>query len=213
MTVYLQNGNFEMKPDPKNIKKTRLIGKYALPKWEINGLVEYISGGPQPGGMYFPVTHGEHAVRLGNEASISQTIQVKPGQCYALILGASRTCAQDEVLRIAVPSQSGDVPLQTLYSLNGDVIAWGFKATSSAVKVTFHNPGVQEDPTCGPLLDAVAIREFYPPRPTRGNEAYLSLAIMFMLVLYRKITYLKSSKILHFFLVFFFVGGNLAFVI
>ena len=148
------------------------MGKYSLPKWEVNGLVEYVSGGPQPGGMFFPVTHGIHAVRLGNEASISQNIKVKPGQLYALILGASRTCAQDEVLRISVPPQTGDVPLQTLYSLNGDVIAWGFKATSSVVKVTFHNPGVQEDPSCGPLLDAIAIREFYPPMPTRGNETY-----------------------------------------
>ncbi|XP_061353727.1 protein TEEBE-like [Gastrolobium bilobum] len=167
--AYLQNGNFEEKPDPKSLKKTKLIGKYALPKWEINGLVEYVSGGPQPGGMYFPVTHGTHAVRLGNEASISQTIKVKPGQWYALILGASRTCAQDEVLRISVPPQTGDVPLQTLYSLNGDVIAWGFMATSTVAKVTFHNPGIQEDPSCGPLLDAIAIREFYPPRSTRAN--------------------------------------------
>ncbi|KAE9616923.1 hypothetical protein Lal_00035172 [Lupinus albus] len=167
--AYLQNGNFEEKPDPKYLKKTILIGKYALPKWEINGLVEYISGGPQPGGMFFPVTHGIHAVRLGNEASISQTVKVKPGQWYALILGASRTCTQNEVLRISVPPKSGDVPLQTLYSPDGDVIAWGFKATSNVARVTFHNPGVQEDPACGPLLDAIAIREFYPPSPTADN--------------------------------------------
>ena len=169
IAVYLENGNFEEKPDPRNLKKTKLIGKYALPKWEINGLVEYISGGPQPGGMFFPVHHGEHAVRLGNEASISQTVKVKAGSLYALIFGASRTCAQDEVLRISVPPHSGDVSLQTLYNLNGDVFAWGFRPTTNLVKVTFHNPGVQEDPTCGPLLDAIAIREFYPPRPTRGN--------------------------------------------
>ncbi|KAL2329331.1 hypothetical protein Fmac_022758 [Flemingia macrophylla] len=118
--------------------------------------------------MYFPVSHGEHAVRLGNEASISQTIKVKPGMWYALILGASRTCAQDEVLRISVPPQSGDVPLQTLYSPHGDVIAWGFRATSNVAKVILHNPGIQEDPACGPLLDAVAIAQFYPPKPTRG---------------------------------------------
>ncbi|TKY67973.1 hypothetical protein E2542_SST10870 [Spatholobus suberectus] len=167
--AYLQNGYFEEKPDPRYLKDTKLIGKYALPKWEINGHVEYVSGGPQPGGMYFPVAHGVHAVRLGNEASISQTIKVKPGKWYALILGASRTCAQDEVLRISVPPQTGDVPLQTLYSLHGDVIAWGFRVTSTVAKVTLHNPGVQEDPACGPLLDAIAITQFYPPRPTRAN--------------------------------------------
>ncbi|XP_059651877.1 protein DUF642 L-GALACTONO-1,4-LACTONE-RESPONSIVE GENE 2-like [Cornus florida] len=166
----LPNGNFEEQPKPTGIKKTVLQGKYALPKWEINGFVEYISGGPQPGGMYFAVAHGVHAVRLGNEASISQTIQVKPGSLYALTFGASRTCAQEEVLRVSVPPQTGDLPLQTLYSSDGgDTYAYGFKATSKFVKVIFHNPGVQEDPSCGPLLDAVAIKELYPPMPTRDN--------------------------------------------
>ncbi|KAM5552425.1 hypothetical protein ABKV19_026992 [Rosa sericea] len=166
----LDNGNFEEPPKRNNLKKTVLIGKNALPKWEINGFVEYISGGPQPGGMYFSVAHGVHAVRLGNEASISQTIKVKPGSLYALTFGASRTCAQEEVLRVSVPPQAGDLPLQTLYSSNGgDTYAWGFKATSNTAKVTFHNPGIQEDPACGPLLDAIAIKELLPALPTRGN--------------------------------------------
>ncbi|KAL2230418.1 uncharacterized protein LOC105172024 [Sesamum indicum] len=166
----LPNGNFEEKPKPTDLKKTVLQGKRALPKWEIDGLVEYISGGPQPGGMYFAVAHGVHAVRLGNEASVSQTIPVKNGSLYALTFGASRTCAQDEVLRVSVPPQTGDLPLQTLYSSNGgDTYAWGFRANSDSVKVIFHNPGRQEDPACGPLLDAVAIKELFPPRPTRVN--------------------------------------------
>ncbi|XP_061996774.1 protein TEEBE [Rosa rugosa] len=166
----LDNGNFEEPPKRSNLKKTVLIGKNALPKWEINGFVEYISGGPQPGGMYFSVAHGVHAVRLGNEASISQTIKVKPGSLYALTFGASRTCAQEEVLRVSVPPQAGDLPLQTLYSSNGgDTYAWGFRATSNTAKVTFHNPGIQEDPACGPLLDAIAIKELLPALPTRGN--------------------------------------------
>ncbi|GAV59467.1 DUF642 domain-containing protein [Cephalotus follicularis] len=167
---FLGNGNFEEQPKPSDLRKTVLKGKYALPKWELSGRVEYISGGPQPGGMYFAVAHGIHAVRLGNEASISQTMTVKPGSLYALTFGASRTCAQDEVLRVSVPPQSGDLPLQTLYdSFGGDVYAYGFRAKSNSVKVTFHNPGVQEDPACGPLLDAVAIKELFPPRPTRDN--------------------------------------------
>lgn len=166
----LPNGNFEEGPKPSNLKKTVLQGKYALPRWEITGLVEYIHGGPQPGGMYFPVAHGVHAVRLGNEATITQTIPVKKGSLYALTFGASRTCAQDEVLRVTVPPQSGDLPLQTLYSSNGgDTYAWGFRATSNLAKITFHNPGLQEDPACGPLLDAVAIKELFPPMPTRVN--------------------------------------------
>ncbi|XP_076941039.1 protein TEEBE-like [Bidens hawaiensis] len=166
----LPNGNFEEPPKPTALKKTVLVGKNALPKWEISGLVEYINGGPQPGGMYFLVAHGVHAVRLGNEATISQTIAVKAGSLYAVTFGASRTCAQEEVLRVSVPPQSGDLPLQTLYSSDGgDVYAYGFRANSTSVRLTFHNPGVQEDPQCGPLIDAVAIKELLPPRPTRYN--------------------------------------------
>ncbi|KAF9592773.1 hypothetical protein IFM89_017343, partial [Coptis chinensis] len=167
---FLPNGNFELGPKPSDLKKTVIVGKNSLPNWEINGLVEYIHGGPQPGGMFFAVAHGVHAVRLGNEASVSQTISVKPGSLYSLTFGASRTCAQDEVLRVSVPPQYGDLPLQTLYSTNGgDLYAFGFRATSKFAKVTFHNPGVQEDPACGPLIDVVAIKELFPPRPTRVN--------------------------------------------
>lgn len=101
--AYLQNGNFEEQPNSKYHKKTKLIGKFSLRKWEINGLVKYVSGGPQPDGMFFLVIHGIYAVRLGYEASISQTIKVIQGQLYAQILRASRICGQDEVLRIFVP--------------------------------------------------------------------------------------------------------------
>ncbi|XP_043692591.1 uncharacterized protein LOC122643030 [Telopea speciosissima] len=167
---FLPNGNFEEGPKATDLNKTIIKGKYSLPKWEISGLVEYISSGPQPGGMYFAVAHGVHAVRLGNDASISQTIPVKPGSLYSLTFGASRTCAQDEVLRVSVPPLTGDLPLQTLYSSNGgDTYAWGFRATSKVAKVIFHNPGMQEDAACGPLLDVVAIKELYPPMPTRVN--------------------------------------------
>ncbi|KMT18810.1 hypothetical protein BVRB_2g029190 [Beta vulgaris subsp. vulgaris] len=164
----IPNGNFE--DPPKQMKNTKIIGKFSLPKWEINGLVEYIRGGPQPGGMYFAVAHGQHAVRLGNEASVSQSVPVKPGSFYALTFGASRTCAQDEVLRVSIPPFHGDLPIQTLYSTDGgDTHAFGFKATSKVAKITFHNPGVQEDPACGPLIDAVALKELMPVYPAKGN--------------------------------------------
>ncbi|KAG2668700.1 hypothetical protein I3760_14G003800 [Carya illinoinensis] len=144
---YLGNGNFEERPKPNDLKKTVLKGKYALPKWEINGLVEYISGGPQPSSMYFTVAYGVHAVRLGNEASISQTVKVKLGALYALTFGASRTCAQKEVLGVLVLPQKGDLPLQTLYNSNGgDTYTWGFIAASNIVTMTFHNPETQKDP-------------------------------------------------------------------
>ncbi|KAF8398357.1 hypothetical protein HHK36_017284 [Tetracentron sinense] len=94
---------------------------------------------------------------------------VKPGSIYSLTFGATKTCAQDEVLRVSVPALSGDLSLQKLYSSNeGDTYAWAFQATSKVVNVTFRNPGIQEDPTCGLLLDAVAIKEMVPLKLTRG---------------------------------------------
>ncbi|KAI3772611.1 hypothetical protein L6452_03801 [Arctium lappa] len=167
---FLANGNFEQGPHPSNIKKTVIIGKYSLPKWEISGMVEYVSGGPQPGGFYFAIPRGAHATRLGNEATISQTVNVKVGTTYSLTFAATRTCAQDEMLRVSASGQSSDLPIQTLYSSDGgDTYAFAFKATSNKIKITFHNPGVQEDPACGPLLDAIAIKEMIPLRYTKGN--------------------------------------------
>lgn len=150
--------------------KRQIIGKYSLPHWEISGHVELVSGGPQPGGFYFAVPRGVHAAKLGNLASISQYVKVKRGLVYSLTFGVTRTCAQDENIRISVPGQTNELPIQTLFSTNGgDTYAWAFKATSDFVKVTFHNPGVQEDPSCGPLVDAVAIKEILPLRYTKGN--------------------------------------------
>ncbi|KAL0337957.1 UNVERIFIED_CONTAM: hypothetical protein Scaly_2070800 [Sesamum calycinum] len=145
----LENGNFEAGPKPSNLNKTVIIGKHSLPKWEITGIVEYVSGGPQPGGFYFAVPRGVHAVRLGNEASVSQYVRnLKPGSIYSLTFGATRTCAQDEVLRVSVLE---------------------CRATFRSKRCHFSQPGKQEDPTCGPLLDAIAIKEMLPLKFTRGN--------------------------------------------
>uniref|UniRef100_J3LTY8 DUF642 domain-containing protein n=1 Tax=Oryza brachyantha TaxID=4533 RepID=J3LTY8_ORYBR len=104
----LINGNFETAP--RKVNKTIIVGRHSLPGWTLSGHVEYVSGGPQPGGMFFAVPHGVHALRLGSHASASQN-----------------------------------------------------------VSVTFSNPGVQEDASCGPLLDAVAIKELPTPYPTKDN--------------------------------------------
>ncbi|KAB2037532.1 hypothetical protein ES319_D03G082000v1 [Gossypium barbadense] len=167
---FLNNGNFEQAPKKENLNKTVIVGKYSLPGWEMKGLVEFVSGGPQPGGFYFAIPRGAHAARLGNEASISQKVEVKAGYVYSLTFGATRTCAQDEVLRISVPGQTTDISIQTLSSTDGgNTIALAFKAIAPIVRVTFHNPGIQEDPTCGPLLDAIAIKLMPPATYTRGN--------------------------------------------
>ncbi|XP_021839221.1 protein DUF642 L-GALACTONO-1,4-LACTONE-RESPONSIVE GENE 2-like [Spinacia oleracea] len=167
---FLPNGNFEEGPKTSNMRKTVIIGKDSLPKWEINGLVEYISGGPQPGGFYFNVPRDVHAIRLGNEASISQEVRLKKDSYYSITFSTTRTCAQEEAIRLAASGVSIDLPIQTVYDSNGgDTYAWAFKATSEVVKITLKNPGVEEDPTCGPLLDAIAIKEILIPHYIGGN--------------------------------------------
>ncbi|KAH9290570.1 hypothetical protein KI387_034687, partial [Taxus chinensis] len=75
-----------------------------------------------------------------------------------------------ETLNVSVPPEAGELPMQTLYSSNGwDSYAWAFRAAYNVVDIILHNPGVAEDPACGPLIDAIAIKELFPPRYTSGN--------------------------------------------
>ena len=80
------------------------------------------------------------------------------------------TCAQEEQLNVSVTPEFGVLPMQTMYSSNGwDSYAWGFKAMFDVVDLVIHNPGIEKDPACGPLIDSVAIRTLYPPRITNGK--------------------------------------------
>ncbi|CAI0374951.1 unnamed protein product, partial [Linum tenue] len=170
----LPNGNFEQSPPASKLVKRAIIGRLSLPKWEITGLVQYVSGGPQPGGFYFAIPRGAHAIRLGNRATVSQPIKLPAAGIYSLTFGSTKSCAQDEVLRVTVaPAVAADLPLQTLYSTDGgDTYALAFTVPykgGEVVRISFHNPGVQEDAACGPLLDAVAIKQIPPLTYTKGN--------------------------------------------
>ncbi|KAL6993912.1 hypothetical protein U1Q18_012022 [Sarracenia purpurea var. burkii] len=119
--------------------------------------------------MYFAFVHGDHSVRPGNDASMPQTIRLKLRSLYAIAFEASRICAQNEFLRVSVAPQIRDLPLQTPYSSSGDdTYAWGFGPISNISKLTLHNLRVQESPSCGPLLDVVAIKELFPLNPTKS---------------------------------------------
>ncbi|KAI4316294.1 hypothetical protein L6164_024288 [Bauhinia variegata] len=165
------NGNFELAPKASDMNGTVVVGgAHALPAWEISGFVEYIKSGQKQGDMLLVVPEGAYAVRLGNEASIKQRINVIKGMYYSITFVAARTCAQEERLNVSVAPDSGVLPMQTLYSSNGwDAYAWAFRAEYPQVEIVIHNPGVEEDPACGPLIDSVALRALYPPRPTNKN--------------------------------------------
>ncbi|KAF6164521.1 hypothetical protein GIB67_025347 [Kingdonia uniflora] len=166
----LPNGNFEYGPKPSQMKGTEVIGHNAIPEWEISGFVEYIKSGQKQGDMLLVVPEGSFAVRLGNEASIKQKMKVTKGMYYSLTFSAARTCAQEETLNVSVSPDSGVLPMQTLYSSSGwDSYAWAFQAEVPVVDIVIHNPGVEEDPACGPLIDSIAIKALYPPKMSGKN--------------------------------------------
>ncbi|KAL4194941.1 hypothetical protein AMTRI_Chr05g62040 [Amborella trichopoda] len=166
----LENGNFELGPKPSSMNGTVVRDHYAIPGWEIGGFVEYITAGHKQGDMLLVVPEGACAVRLGNEAYIRQSVAVATGMYYAITFSAARTCAQEERINITVPPETDVFPVQTLYSSSGwDSYSWAFKATSAVAHIFIHNPGVEEDAACGPLIDSVAIKALYPPRATNKN--------------------------------------------
>ncbi|CAA2959048.1 Hypothetical predicted protein [Olea europaea subsp. europaea] len=166
----LGNGNFEKAPKSSDMKGTVVLKSNAIPEWEISGFVEYIKAGQKQGDMLLVVPEGYAAVRLGNEASIKQKLNVTPGMYYSLTFSAARTCAQDEKLNVSVAPDSDVLPIQTVYNSEGwDLYAWAFRASYSVAVIILHNPGVEEDPACGPLIDSIAIRALYPPKATNKN--------------------------------------------
>ncbi|XP_021758142.1 uncharacterized protein LOC110723137 [Chenopodium quinoa] len=166
----LPNGDFEKGPRRSDMKGTVVVNRHSIPNWEISGFVEYIKSGQKQGDMLLVVPEGAYAVRLGNEASIKQRVSVTKGMNYAITFCAARTCAQEEQLNISVSPEFGVLPMQTLYSSSGwDCYAWGFVALSNLAELVIHNPGVEEDPACGPLIDSVAMRVLYPPKRTNLN--------------------------------------------
>ncbi|KAK4798480.1 hypothetical protein SAY86_030806 [Trapa natans] len=170
MDGLLPNGNFEYGPKPTQMKGTVVIGKYAIPRWEISGFVEYIRAGQKQGDMLLVVPEGSYAVRLGNEASIKQRVKVVKGMYYSITFSAARTCAQEEKLNVSVAPDWGVLPMQTMYSSNGwDSYAWAWQAEVDVAEIVIHNPGIEEDPACGPLIDSIAIKALYPPRATNLN--------------------------------------------
>ncbi|KAL8245100.1 hypothetical protein R6Q59_011358 [Mikania micrantha] len=166
----LWNGNFELGPKASDMKGSEVLKHDAIPGWTIFGFVEYIKSGQKQGDMLLVVPEGAYAVRLGNEATIEQTINVTKGMYYSITFSAARTCAQEETLNVSVAPDFGVLPMQTLYSSNGwDSYAWAFQAEYTTATIKLHNPGVEEDPACGPLIDSIAIKTLYPPKPSRVN--------------------------------------------
>lgn len=170
----LENGDFEEPPSGGfGGAEEEMAVASSIPGWTTNGTVELVRSGQKQGGMILIVPQGSHAVRLGNEAEIGQELmKLEKGSTYAVTFSAARTCAQLESLNVSFHessslSSSATVDLQTLYSVEGwDAYAWAFQAMGvrgDTGRIAFRNPGMEEDPTCGPIVDNIAIKKLFNP--------------------------------------------------
>ncbi|KAI4380948.1 hypothetical protein MLD38_007075 [Melastoma candidum] len=152
------------------MNSTVVVCRYTIPKWEISGFVGYIKSGQKQGDMILVVPEGAYAVRLRNEALIKQRLAITRGMYYPITFIAARIFVQEEKLNVSVAPEWGVLPMQTMYSSNGwDSHAWSFQAKYNVAEIVMHNPGVEEDPACGPSIDSVAIRALYPAQPSSMN--------------------------------------------
>ncbi|KAG6423598.1 hypothetical protein SASPL_113999 [Salvia splendens] len=167
----LVNGDFETPPTGGFSSEAGISdGPVSIPGWKTNGTVEVVESGQKQGGMILIVPQGAHAVRLGNDAEISQEVAVEKGALYSVTFSAARTCAQLESLNVSVPPASQTIDLQTLYSIQGwDTYAWAFQAAEAEARVVFRNPGMEDDPTCGPIIDDIAIKKLFVPDRPKDN--------------------------------------------
>ncbi|PWZ39944.1 hypothetical protein Zm00014a_044265 [Zea mays] len=166
----LPNGNFELGPAKSDLNGTRVMNQNSVPNWEILGFVEYIESGQKQDDMILPVPEGACAVRLGNDATIRQNLNLIRETTYSITFCAARTCAQAERLNVSVAAESGVLPIQTVYTSNGwDSYSYAFRARHSTAWFSIHNPGHEDDPACGPLIDSIAIKALNPPHLTTDN--------------------------------------------
>ena len=196
------NGDFETPPSNGFPSMTPAEGTATgIPSWKTNGTVELVAAGQKQGGMILIIPEGRHAVRLGNDAEISQDLKVEKGFTYSVTFSAARTCAQLESLNVSVPPASQTIDLQTLYNVQGwDPYAWSFEAEGDDVSLVFRNLGMEDDPTCGPIIDDIAIKKLFTPDRPKGNYDLVSVSLSLSLFfsLYISTTYPTSTTFLIF---------------
>ncbi|KAI5447476.1 uncharacterized protein LOC127079501 [Lathyrus oleraceus] len=164
------NGDFEASPSNGFPNEAIVEGPSEVPSWKSNGTVELVESGQKQGGMILIVPQGRHAVRIGNDAEISQELPVEKGSIYSVTFCAARTCAQFESINVSVSSASQTIDLQTLYNVQGwNPYAVSFNADEDSFKLVFKNPGMEDDPTCGPIIDNIAIKKLFTPDKPKDN--------------------------------------------
>lgn len=192
----MANGDFETPPSNGFPSESIADGRMDIPNWKLKGSVELVSSGQKQGGMILIVPQGSHAVRLGNDAEISQEVKVEKGSTYSVTFSAARTCAQLESLNVSVPPASQTIDLQTLYNVQGwDPYAWAFVADDDNVNLVFKNPGMEDDPTCGPIIDDIAIKKLFTPDKPKGNLILFCFSLFFLAWAHGRTIFLFKSRI------------------
>jgi len=70
---------------------------------------------------------------------------------------------------VSVASASQTIDLQTLYNVQGwNPYAVSFNADEDMFRLVFKNPGMEDDPTCGPIIDNIAIKKLFTPDKPKG---------------------------------------------
>jgi hypothetical protein len=54
-----------------------------------------------------------------------------------------------------------------------------FEAQEDKVRLVFSNPGMEDDPTCGPIIDDIAIKKLFTPERPKGTILLLPAPLNF----------------------------------
>ncbi|VAH33739.1 unnamed protein product [Triticum turgidum subsp. durum] len=120
--------------------------------------------GPDKSQMKGPVLTGKHAIPNWELSGFVEYIESGHTQADMMLP------VPEEKLNVSVDPEFGLLPIQTVYTNTGwDTYSWAFKPRHTTVWLSIHNTGIEENPACGPLIIAVAIKTLYPQLYNKGN--------------------------------------------
>ncbi|VAH49123.1 unnamed protein product [Triticum turgidum subsp. durum] len=120
--------------------------------------------GPDKSQMKGPVVTGKYAIPNWELSGFVEYIDSGHTQDDMILP------VPEEKLNVSVDPEFGVLPIQTVYTNTGwDTYSWAFKPRHSTVWLSIHNTGIEENPACGPLIIAVAIKTLYPQLYNKGN--------------------------------------------
>ncbi|KAL9151721.1 hypothetical protein ABFS82_11G070600 [Erythranthe guttata] len=172
----LQNPDFEIPPYniTTNSSTTHLTKENPIPGWSFKGTVSYVTSGAN---LSFPGSGGAHAVQLGENGTISQTIRARGLMEYVLsfnLIPQSEDCANNRTaVNVSVHGKYDYSHRSKVFSLgrNLSMNLWGsyafFLGRLAAESLNLHITSVSttkakdanNNVTCWPIVDAFTVRK------------------------------------------------------